>query len=43
MRSAASNSSPRSGYAAAYPVDDFALTLAERKLFEALKDLANKE
>jgi hypothetical protein len=36
MRSAASNSSPRSGFAAACPVDDFALTPAERRLFEAL-------
>ncbi len=35
-RSAVSSSSPQSGFAAAFPVDDFALTLAERRLFEAL-------
>jgi hypothetical protein len=35
-RSAVSSSSPLSGFAAAFPVDDFALTPAERRLFEAL-------
>jgi hypothetical protein len=35
-RSVASSSSPQSGFAAALLVDDFALTSAERRLFEAL-------
>src|ERR1700676_3150263 len=35
-RSAASRSGLRSGFAAVFPVDDFALTVAERRLFEAL-------
>lgn len=35
-RSGASSLSPQSAFGAASPVDDFALTLAERRLFEAL-------
>jgi hypothetical protein len=35
-RSAASRSGLRSGFAAVFPVDDFALTVAERRLLEAL-------
>jgi hypothetical protein len=37
-RSAASSSSRQSGFAAVCPVDDFALTLAERRLFRALNE-----
>jgi hypothetical protein len=37
-RSGASSSSRRSGFAAVCLVDDFALTLAERRLFQALNE-----
>src|ERR1700686_260814 len=35
-RSAVPRSTPRRGFAAVFPVDDFALTVAERRLFRAL-------
>ena len=38
MPSVVSSSSRPSGSAAVFPVDDFALTLAERRLFQALNE-----